>query len=241
MAPRLAPYTFTVSSPCPDALSLAELHLPGQPIILLASVYAQPPRLQGLERTLDTLFKKYPFYVLIGDFNAQLSLLDSNGVTRNSWSWLTALVHDRHLAVDTYRVKHPCTSAFTWYESALFPCDTRINLFLISPPLASRASFELKEADICQQESSSDHHPIIDSFKLPSTPECLPPPQTIYPLQTLHSSRRVPLLLQINVPRRVGLQLPSSGSSSPFCRPRYGALQADFAGLPQCQAPSLQT
>ena len=35
----------------------------------------------------------------------------------------------------------------------------------------------MKEADICRQETTSDHHPIDCSFQLPSTPEYPPAPK----------------------------------------------------------------
>ena len=43
LSQRVAPYAFLIQSPCPGALYLAELHLPGLPRIFLISIYAQPP------------------------------------------------------------------------------------------------------------------------------------------------------------------------------------------------------
>ena len=106
--PRLSPYPFSLHSPCPGALCLAELHLRGHPVILLNCLWAQTPRGSGLERSLAKVFDKYPYHVLGGNFNAQLSLLTSDGVTRNNWSWLTT-----NWAADTFRATQRTISAFT--------------------------------------------------------------------------------------------------------------------------------
>ena len=164
ISPRFSPYAFSLHSPCQGALCLTELHLQGHPAIPLGCVYAQPPRRSEPEKALDKLFEKYPYYVLGGDFNAQLSLPGSIGVTRNNWSWLTALVHDRHRAVDTSGAKHRKVSAFTRYKSPLLACCTRIDLILVSTPLASMDSFKLKTADMCSQDKSSDHNSIYCHF-----------------------------------------------------------------------------
>ena len=95
LSQRVAPYAFPIQSPCPGALCLAELHLPGLPRILLISIYAQPPRRCELETALNKLFDKYPHRVMGGDFNAQLSHLDTNGSTVNRWHWLTLLVQEK--------------------------------------------------------------------------------------------------------------------------------------------------
>ena len=94
--------------------------------------------------------------------------------SHNTWNWLTAPVHDRHLAVDVYRAKHPPREAYTRYTSALLPCDTRIGLIHISTPLFATEAFKLKVAEISHHDTTSDHHPVYCHFQLPSTPEHLP-------------------------------------------------------------------
>ena len=216
VAPRLAPYAFAIPFPCPGALCLAELHLPGQPVILVVSVCAQPPQRTNLEKSLDLLFNKYPKYIMCGDFNAQLTLLDSYGATRNTWSWLTALVHNRHLAVDVYWIKHPTCAAYTRYRSALLPCDTRIDLILISDPLFAKESFKLKVAEISHHDTSSDHHPVYCLFRLPSTPEYPPPPDALNPFQTSHTRRRTAIPPESRAPGVVCTMLSHSGLSPDF-------------------------
>ena len=115
---HLAPYVFDMPSPSPGALCTAMLHLPGLPPVLLVSVYAQPPRRAALEKALNGLFAKYPRYLAGGDFNAQLSSLDTNGVTENRRRWLNTLLNKQD-AVDTFRVKHPDARVYTRYKSAV--------------------------------------------------------------------------------------------------------------------------
>ena len=109
IASRLAPYVFEIPSPCPGALCTAGLHLPGQPPILLASVYAQSRRRLGIERELNKLFGKYPLWILGDDFNAQLTPLDTNGSTVNRWNWWSSLIEDKREGVDSFR-----SDAFPW-------------------------------------------------------------------------------------------------------------------------------
>ena len=76
-------------------------------------------------------------YLVGGDFNAQLSSLDTNGVTDNRWRWLGSLI-DKTEAVDTFRAKHPGARAYTRYRSAFLNCDTRIDFILCSIQLRQR-------------------------------------------------------------------------------------------------------
>ena len=176
IASRLAPYIFEIPSPCPGALCTAALHLPGQPPVLLVSVYAQSPRRPEIERELNKLFGKYPLWILGGDFNAQLTPLDTNGSTVNRWNWLSSLIEDKREGVDSFRSKHQNTLQFTRYRSTLLPCDTRIDLFLLSSRLLMLPFLTLDSADICVQDKTSDHHPIHCALQLPCTPQYPPPP-----------------------------------------------------------------
>ena len=176
IASRLAPYVFEIPSPCPGALCTAALHLPGQLPILLASVYAQSPRRLEIERELNKLFGKYPLWILGGDFNAQLTPLGTNGSTVNRWNWLSSLIEEKREGVDSFRSKHQNTLQFTRYRSALLPCDTRIDLFLLSSHLLMLPFLTLDGADICVQDKTSDHHPIHCALQLPCTPQYPPPP-----------------------------------------------------------------
>ena len=217
VAPRLAPYAFAIASLCPGALCPAELHLPEQPVILVVSVYAQPPRRTDLQKSLDLLVRKYWNYILCGDFHAQLTLLDSNSATRNTWSWLTALVHDSDLAVDVFRAKHPTPSAYAPYRSALLPCDTRIALILMSSPLFPTESFKVKVAEIRHHNTSSDHHVVYCHFQLPSTREHPPPPNALNPFQVTHTRRGTAFPPVSQTPRVLCTEQSDSGSSPPFC------------------------
>ena len=106
LSQRVAPYAFPIQSPCPGALPVAELHLLGLPRILLISIYAQPPQRRELETALNKLFDRYPHWVMGGDFNAQLSHLDTNGFTVNCWHWLISLVQEEKAAAHTFRTVH---------------------------------------------------------------------------------------------------------------------------------------
>ena len=187
LSQHVAPYTFPIQSPCPGALCLAELHLPGLPRILLISIYAQPPRRRELETALNKLFDKYPHWVMGGDFNAQLLHLDTNGSTVNRWHWLTSLVQEKKAAADTFRTVHRERLAFTRYKNSLLPCDTRIDLLLFSSSVVSLSSASLLEADIESADTSSDHHPIYCTLRLPCTPQYPPP---LHPLHVSAGSRR---------------------------------------------------
>ena len=176
LSSKLAPYAFSVQSPCPGALCLAELHLPGLPRILLISVYAQPPRRRELETALNKLFLRYTHWIMGEDFNAQLSHLDTNGTTVNRWTWLTSLVQEKKAAVDTYRTVHKDRTAYTRYSNALLSCDTRIDLILLSSSVASLPSISLTEPNITSSDKTSDHHPIFCSLRLPCNPQYPPPP-----------------------------------------------------------------
>ena len=175
---RLSPYVFDIPSPSPGALCTALLkllHLPGLPPVLLVSVYAQPPRRPELEKSLNGLFAKYPMYLVGGDFNAQLSSLDTNRTTDNRWRWLSSLI-DKTEAVDTFRAKHPGARAYTRYRSALLNCDTRIDFILCSNQLLSTPSLRLLQASIHDHDRTSDHHPISCVIRPPNTPSYPPPP-----------------------------------------------------------------
>ena len=148
----------------------------GQPPILLASVYAQSPRRLEIERELNKLFRKYPIWILGGDFNAQLTHLDTNGSTVNRWNWLGSLIEDKREGVDSFRSKHQNTLQFTRYRSALLPCDTRFDLFLLPSHLLMLPFLTLDSADICVQDKTSDHHAIHCALQLPCTPQYPPPP-----------------------------------------------------------------
>ena len=177
----LAPFVTLYKSPCPGALCTAIMHLPGFKPILLVSVYAQPPLRTELERAMNRLFQQFPLWIAGGDFNAQLSSLDTNGKTTNRWNWLTALVDDKKEAIDTFRTLHQDTIAYTRYKNQLLPCDTRIELILLSQPLISTPSLSLTGASIIQHDVTSDHHPISATVSLPFTPaHPTPEPRTLF-------------------------------------------------------------
>ena len=111
-----------------------------------------------------------------GDFNAQLSHLDTNGSTVNRWHWLTSLAQEKKAAADTFRTVHRERLDFTRYKNSLLPCDTRIDLLLFSSSVVSLPSASLLEADIESADTSSDHHPIYCTLRLPCTPQYPPPP-----------------------------------------------------------------
>ena len=60
------------------------------------------------------------------------------------------------MAVDTFCSKQPTRTAFTRYKCALLPCDTSIDLILISTPLVNTNTFKLKTENICHQDTSTD-------------------------------------------------------------------------------------
>ena len=173
---KLAPYAFSVQTPCLGALCLAELHLPGLPRILLISFYAQPPRRRELETALNKLFLRYTHWIMGGDFNPQLSHLDPNGTTVNRWTWLTSLVQEKKAPVDTYCTVHQDGTAYTRYSNSLLSCYTRIDLILRSSSVASLPSISLTDANITTSHKPSDHHPIFCSSRLPCNPQYRPPP-----------------------------------------------------------------
>ena len=111
-----------------------------------------------------------------GGFNAQLTPLDTNGSTVNRWNWLSSLIEDKREGVDSFRSKHQNTLQFTRYRSTLLPCDTHIDLFLLSSRLLMLPFLTLDSADICVQDKTSDHHPIHCALQLPCTPQYPPPP-----------------------------------------------------------------
>ena len=63
------------------------------------SVYAQPQQRPELGTYLNTLFRKYSLWIMGGDFNAQVSSLDTKGRTVNKWKWLSSLVETRGFCV----------------------------------------------------------------------------------------------------------------------------------------------
>ena len=142
---------------------------------------AQPPHRTELERAMNRLFQQFPLWIAGGDFNAQLSSLDTNGKTTNRWNWLTALVDDKKEAIDTFRTLHQDTIAYTRYTNQLLPCDTRIDLILLSQPPISTPSLSLTGASIIQHDVTSDHHPISATVSLPFTPaHPTPLPRTLF-------------------------------------------------------------
>ena len=110
-----------------------------------------------------------------GDFNAQLSSLDTNGVTDNRWRWLSSLI-DKTGAVGTFRAKHPEARAYTRYRSVFLNCDTRIDFILCSTELLSTPSLRLLQASIHDHDRTSDHLPISCVIRPPNTPSYPPPP-----------------------------------------------------------------
>ena len=166
---RVAPYAFAVDSPCQGALCTVLLLLSGMEQFLLMSVYAQPRRCHELEKVLNELFDKYPPFIIRGDFNAQISGLDTTGTTIHRWRWLNMLI-DKKTAVDTFRAKNSAVLQYTRYQSALLPCDRRIDLFLASTALLSTPHLKLLDAVNDSHDCTSDHHPISITLKTPCTP-----------------------------------------------------------------------
>ena len=154
---------------------MALLHLPGLPPVLLVSVYAQPPRRLELEKALNGFFAKYPMYLMGGDFNAQLSSLDTNGIADNRWRGLSSLI-DTNKAVDTFWTKHPGAGAHTRYRSAFLNCDTGIDLIMSPTPLLSTPLLRLHQASMHNHDRTSDHQPISCVIRAPNTPSYAPPP-----------------------------------------------------------------
>ena len=238
LSQRVAPYAFPIQSPCPGALCLAELHLPGLPRILLISIYAQPPRRRELEPALNKLFDKYPHWVMGGDFNAQLSHLDTNGSTVNRWHWLTSLVQEKKAAADTFRTVHRERLAFTRYKSSLLTCDTRIDLLLFSSSVGSLPSASLLEADIESADTSSDGHPIYCTLRLPCTPQYTPP-CSHYTIPQAHAGGTEAVSRESSTTRGMGCRVPPNrrpaGRLRQSCKLPCGP---SSPGLPQCYSPS---
>ena len=173
---RLAPFCYELKSTVPGALCTVLLHLPWIPPILLVSVYAQSPRRSEIEKALNDLFSRYPRLVIGGDFNAQLSCLDTNGRTTNRWNWLSMLIKKK-TAIDTFGTKHKNKLAYTRYKWALLQCNTQIGLLHVSTVLQSVPSWSLLDADILDCDCTSDHDPVTCTFRTPCTP-VYPPPQS---------------------------------------------------------------
>ena len=186
-------------------------------------MYAQLPRRTELETSLDLFCNKYPNYLLCGDFKLQLTLLDS-------WSWLIALVHDRHFAVDVYRAKYITRAAYRRFRSALVPCDRGIDLILISTPPFATESFKLKVAEISHQDTFSDHHPVYCHFQLPSTPEQPPPrmPSTLFRRLTPEEEQQLCLNLE---------PLEWYAQSSPTQVPAHFLLNTLTPSAAKCHCP----
>ena len=131
-----------------------------------------------------------------GDFNAQVSSWDTNGKTVNKWKWLSSLVEEKKDAVDSFRIKNNDTLAYTRYRNPLLPCDTRVDLLLLSQPLIATPALQVLEAHIIQHDVSSDHHPISASIELPFTPaHPLPQPHTLF--RRLNQSEELEFLKSI--------------------------------------------
>ena len=122
-----------------------------------------------------------------GDFNAQLSHLNTNSSGVNRWNFLTSLVQEKKEAADTFRTVHRERLAFTRYKRFLLPCDTRIDLLLFSLSVVSLPSASLVEADIESADTSSAHNPIFCTFRLPCTAQY---PPLLHPLHDSAGSRR---------------------------------------------------
>ena len=208
------------------------------PRILLISIYAQPPRRRELETALNKLFDKYPHWVMGGDFNAQLSHLDTNGSTVNRWHWLTSLVQEKKAAADTCRTVHRERLAFTRYKNSLLPCDTRIDLLLFSSSVVSLPSASSLEADIESADTSSDHHPIYCTLRLPCTPQYPPPPCTHYTIPQAHAGGTEAVSRESSTTRGMGCRVPPNrrpaGRLCQSCKLPCGP---SSPGLPQCYSP----
>ena len=176
MSHRIAPFAFDVLSPFPGAVCLCGLHLPELPPILVVSIYARNTRRQELERSPNQLFTKYKYWILGGDLNALVTHLDTNGTTVNRWQWFTSVIEEKKGAADTFRSLHHNRIAYTRYHSPLLPCDTHIDLILMSSHLQSLFSLWLNEATIDETDSSSNHHPISYALRPPCTPHFARPP-----------------------------------------------------------------
>ena len=160
-------------------------------------MYAQPPRRVELERALNSLLSRHSLWVMGGDFNAQLSSLDTNGKTVNKWNWLTSLIEEKKHGIDSFHLLHHNNIAFTRYRNQLLNCDTRIDFFLISRPLISTPHLSVEDASILEHDKSSDHHPITLILNLPYTPaQPPPPPTTLFRRRTAQEETRFLASLQ---------------------------------------------
>ena len=84
-------------------------------------------------------------------------------------------------AIDKFCILHQDAIAYTRYKNQLLPCDTTIDLILLSQPLISTPSLLLTGASIIQHDVTSDHHPISATVNLPFTPaHPTPQPRTLF-------------------------------------------------------------
>ena len=192
-----------------------------------------------METALNKLFDKYPHWVMGGNFNAQLSHLDTNGSTVNRWHWLTSLVQKQKAAADTFRTVHRERLAFTRYKNSLLLCDTRIDLLLFSSSVVSLPSASLLEADIESADTSPDHHPIFCTLRLPCTTQCPPRPCTHYTSPQAHTGGTEAVSRESSTTRDMGCRVPRNRCPARRLRQSCKFLCGPSSpGLPQCYSPS---
>ena len=238
LSQRVAPYAFPIQSPCPGALCLAELHLPGLPRILLTSIYAQPPRRRELETALNKLFDKYPHWVMGGDFNAQLSHLDTNGSTVNRSHWLTSLVQEKK-GLQTPSVL--CTGSAWLLPATKTPC-TRVTL-------ASICSFFPRRLCLCRRPlfwRQTSSRPTLPQTTTPFIAPfaslahlSTPPPCTHYTIPQAPAGGTEAVSRESSTTRGMGCRVPPN--RRPAGRPRQSCklpCGPRGPGLPQCYSPS---
>ena len=173
-SPLLSQPVIPCDNPDKDGLITAALPtLPGSPPLLVASVYAPAGQVwrRKVETSLRPLLKRFPNFLLGGDFNCLInSALDSQGLLNdNHWAWI------RHSATatppllgDTFRLANPTAREYTRYPQGHRISSSRLDYIFISP--TSLGKISLLEASIHSENRVTDHHPSPCTLSVPPTP-----------------------------------------------------------------------
>ena len=151
-----------------------------------------------------------------------------------------ALVEEKKDAADTFRDLHTDTVAFTRNKNQLLPCDTRINLILLSQPLTALPSLRLTETSIIQQETSFDNPPVSASLALPFTPaHPLPQPHTRF--RRLTQPEEVEFLKAISALTRWAAEIDNAEVTPALFTPLVDTVVPQLAGaLHNITRPQIQ-
>ena len=174
--PEFAPYAEAYDLHDPEGwLCAATLSLPAYPPVLILSVHVPHNKRPEVEALLVPLPAKNPHYILGGDFNAvPCPVTDLHRADDEAWHWLCKLVTASDpLIIDTCRMINPTTTEFTRYSTDNRPSCKRIDFILASPSLLPHAP--LLGSSMDTQDRSSDNHPVLAIFDIPS-PIPFPPP-----------------------------------------------------------------